>query len=594
MIYLRLIRNISFSLIFFFSLYSSVYAASLYVEPSLSSVEVGATLTATLFVDSQGEYINNIEGSLAVNDAFEILGASTANSNINLWVEQPTFISKAVSFNGGITNPGYLGSRGKVVSITLRALKPGVGVISFNSGSVRLNDGLGTESLNSKTGASVVIADRAPVETVQPVLEVEKKTTEKSVDKIAGDAVVINSNSSPDSEKWYKTKDSTFSWGLPDGVIAIKTLFDDKKATDPSILYNNIFYSKTVTDLDDGVWYFHLKYQTKEGWSKTAHKKIQIDNSSPSIESLDYEILDNNLVKIIVESSDDVSAISKININVDGSSVAEVSDFSESGQAQYIFPSSYFGLQEIVVEVFDLAGNSVSRDISIDFPKVDVPEITDYSESIKPDEDIFLQGTSIYKDTEIKIFIENEDGEVYVSQSQTDSQGNFSYTADQLNISRDNTLTAWVQVLFDDENEIITSEKVYIDIKPVGLFDLALSFNQKLIIFMPTIIVLAIIVLLIHLISKKINEKNSYWYKRRKVLLIRREALGLINAFKNSVEGSVKHAKHDLESKSINEIEDDILFDLLKNFKITEKLITSKLRKSKRVSKKMDKDLDIQ
>lgn len=599
----RIITKIIFSFALFFAIYSNSFAASLYLDPVSSNIEVGDTFTATVYVNSQSESINNVEGLLSVSDSLEILNISTSGTILNLWVEQPYVSGKNISFNGGITNPGYTGSSGRILSISLMATKPGIANILFNSASVRLNDGLGTDALNSKSGSSITISSPAPA-----VIEVPKKPKDDVVESdndnstaeteapesISDDApVIINSELTPDSEKWYQTNSTNFSWNIPKNAIALKTLFDDNSDSDPTILYNNIFNTKTLNDLDDGVWYFHLNYQTSNGWSRPSHKRINIDNSAPTIDNFDYEILDNNLVKIKVISSDDVSGVSKIDVRVDDSTEYEISNFEKEGEIEYIFSTDHFGDKEVEVLVYDLAGNFISESISIDFPKVEVPVINEYTNFITNNESIDVHGSSSYKNSDIKIYIQNENGDIESFQTKTDGLGIFSYKIDRLKFKSSGTLVMWAQIIFDDERQIIESEKVKIEVRGIGLIQQIKDFNQKIVVFMPTIIMLFMLIASVYFASKKIHEKNSFWDKRRKISLIRKEALDLVDAFKDSVEESITYAKQDIDSRDIRDIENDLLLNLLENFKDTEKIVASKIKRSKRIYKKKNIDSDI-
>ncbi len=594
--HIKKIRNSIFIAAIFLFSFSHAHAANLYVEVSDSNVSVNETITASVYVNSQGEPVNNVEGVISVNDSLQIVSVSSASSDLNLWVEQPTVSGNRVSFNGGVANPGYSGSRGRVVSLTLRSVKNGTGVISFNSASVRLNDGLGTDALNSKTGASITIAEPVKVEPVPTVETTDKKST-TDVDGASGSSnknlapLVVNSDQTPDSDKWYKTDSTTLDWDLPSGVIAMKTLFDNRSSTDASILYNNAFKTKTINELEDGIWYFHIKYQTNNGWSPVTHKKIQIDNSEPEVSYFDYKVLESDLVRLNISAEDEFSGVEKIILDVDGKNKVDI--FKSEEDIEYTFSSDYFGEKTVSIEVFDKAGNSNYESIVIDFPKVDVPLITSYTDIVEEGDQIVVSGSSTYVDSDIEIYIQTEDGEIEKFKTTTDASGNFSYSISNLNYKGSGALSAWVQVLFDDETQIISSEKVSIEIKGKGVIEYLSEVNQKMIVFMPTIIVLFILILLAYIASKNLKDRRIYWEKRKRLSYIRKEAMDLVNAFKNSIDVSVDQAKLDINTRDIAEIENDILKELLDNFKDTEKLISSKIKRVKRPYKRKNIDSDI-
>lgn len=149
-------------------------AATLSMVPSSSSVTVGKTISVKVSVNTQGKYINNSEALIQFpKDLFEVVSISKNSSIFSLWVEEPTFSNFLghVSFNGGVANPGFLGTNGTVASITLRAKKEGKANISFLSASVRENDGLGTDILSGNSGTTINIQ---PAKNIEKTIDTEE------------------------------------------------------------------------------------------------------------------------------------------------------------------------------------------------------------------------------------------------------------------------------------------------------------------------------------------------------------------------------------------------------------------------------------
>lgn len=352
-----------FFLLFFFSI-KTIFAASLSIEANNSQVKVGDIVTATVYVNSEGVAINNVEGLVFVpSDILEIQSISTPGSILNLWVEQPSYSKGVVSFNGGIPNPGYSGIKGKVITIFMKAVKSGSASISFQSASVRANDGLGTDVLKSKFGTAVTVSSNVVITETAPTFAINTPS-----------APIVSSSLTPDSNKWYKTSTTNFSWNLPKDVTGVKTLLGQYSDSEPSILYEPPINKKTVENLGDGVWYFHIRYKNEMGWGKTTHKKIQIDNSDPAETEITKNTTDTGLIEINLSGNDTVSSISKFILSTEGKEKIEITDIDENGNAKYVFSSDYYGLKEIKVEAFDLAGNYSESFIIIDFPFVQKTE----------------------------------------------------------------------------------------------------------------------------------------------------------------------------------------------------------------------------
>lgn len=158
-----------------FLLPATASAASLYVTPSSGSYGIGDTISATIYVESTGQSLNALSGTLSVpSDAFDIVGVSIAGSIVNFWVTEPSNRGSSVAFEGVVLNPGYSGSAGKIASVTLRAKRAGSAALTYTSASILANDGKGTSILSGTRGATYTIREGAAP---APVVEEEDEET---------------------------------------------------------------------------------------------------------------------------------------------------------------------------------------------------------------------------------------------------------------------------------------------------------------------------------------------------------------------------------------------------------------------------------
>ncbi len=158
-----------FSLIFLLSANTRLNAATLFMSSGASTVVTGNIFTVQVFVNTQGVAINTSDAIIQFPpDLLSVVSVSKSSSIFSIWVEDPNFSNNTgqVSFNGGVPNPGYTGTAGQLISITFQAKKAGTASVLFSDSSVRANDGLGTDVLSGKAGASFTISS-APV--VQPL-----------------------------------------------------------------------------------------------------------------------------------------------------------------------------------------------------------------------------------------------------------------------------------------------------------------------------------------------------------------------------------------------------------------------------------------
>jgi hypothetical protein len=150
---------------------SVVDAATLSIVPGTSTVTVGNIITLNVVVNSAGQSINNSDATIQFPaDLLQVISISKSSSIFSLWVQDPSFSNATgqISFNGGITNPGYTGSNGELVSITFQTKKAGVASVLFSDAAVRANDGLGTDVLTAKNGGTLNINALVATPTPQP------------------------------------------------------------------------------------------------------------------------------------------------------------------------------------------------------------------------------------------------------------------------------------------------------------------------------------------------------------------------------------------------------------------------------------------
>lgn len=144
---------------------SSAQAASLHFSPSSGDVTVGNIINVSVVVNTQGVPINNAEATINFpTSLLEVVSITKTGSIFSLWVEEPSFsnISGNISFNGGVPSPGYNGATGRLLNIAFRVKSAGTASLLFASGSVRANDGLGTDVLSALGGASFSVSPAQP------------------------------------------------------------------------------------------------------------------------------------------------------------------------------------------------------------------------------------------------------------------------------------------------------------------------------------------------------------------------------------------------------------------------------------------------
>ncbi|MEY2702890.1 MAG: hypothetical protein RLY43_1528, partial [Bacteroidota bacterium] len=156
----------------------SAFAATLSINPSNGSYQVGDRFIVNVVVSSN-QAVNAVSGVINVPSIFTIESVSKSSSILNFWVTEPSFNQGTGSVNfEGVSLGGFSGGSGNVITLSLKANKEGSGAIKFNSGQILANDGQGTDITTGFGSSNFSVQPR--VEAVpEPVVE----TTEEKVEK---------------------------------------------------------------------------------------------------------------------------------------------------------------------------------------------------------------------------------------------------------------------------------------------------------------------------------------------------------------------------------------------------------------------------
>lgn len=275
---------------------------------------------------------------------------------MSFWAQEPSYSNSAgtVSFEGIVLNPGYLGSSGKIANITFVVGGAGNAAISFSSGSILANDGLGTNILTGFGSGSFTLV----LQTEETPAPVEPPAT-PSVPTSVPAAPSVTSATHVDPTQWYSDKNPIFDWVLPKGVDGVNVYADHEAQTDPGTVSDGLRSSYTYTDVEDGQWYFHIRFHNNVGWGPAAHFGFNIDATAPVFESVN-EILGNastDPTKFLVKATDALSGITSFGISVDGGAEEM---WSDDGSHIYTPSVQTDGLHNLIIRALDAAGNSTA------------------------------------------------------------------------------------------------------------------------------------------------------------------------------------------------------------------------------------------
>ncbi|MBP6855811.1 MAG: hypothetical protein KBC26_02470 [Candidatus Pacebacteria bacterium] len=470
----------------------SVYAATLSLSPSVAVSHVGDVFTARALINTEGKFINNAEAIITFpTDIVEVVSVSAKNSIFSLWVEQPSFsnASGQISFNGGVVNPGYSGVGGEAISIVFRSKKEGVAHLLLSNVAIRENDGLGTNVLSSFYSTQVVIQGAIkPTPSLGPAVDADEQAARADESLGNGEAPVVSSPTCPDQSAWCSDSSLTFNWELPSHAFAVQTLLGAKPDSVPSVYYSSGINTKKVDTIEDGTWYFHVRYRDASGWSKTAHYRVNIDTTAPTLSLSVKRQGQTNGLHIV--SQDTLSGISRYEVVIDGRKQFGIA--AHEAQQMILLPGVSTGEHTVAVSAFDNAGNRASKEVVFIAPDPIAPTISLESERVNAREPFVLLGSSLYPRSAVRVAVMPEIGEAIVYDVSTDAAGRFEVTGKSLMSSGVYSISARIVLL--DGSLGPESNKVFLIVDTsfefsIGSLSIALSLWMIVIIIIGVIIV---------------------------------------------------------------------------------------------------------
>ncbi len=415
-----------------------VLAADLFLLPETGEFKIGEEFSIDVKIDSDNVSINASQAEIRFpNSILELTKVEIQDSVFNFWVEEPTFSNDTgiLTFIGG-TAKGVSGASLQVLKMRFKAKGSGKGEITMSDAVVTANDGKGTNVLSLIRGGSVAVG----TEVVKPIAPPEPEVVEKPIEqpkKIIREAVLAKNLPEapklrvplyPDETKWYnKQGEVIVLWELPDDIIEVATRVSQTKDKKSGEKEEELFTGKNLGILEEGVWYVRVQFRNNVGWGELAYYKISLDNTAP----LPFEINMDNLVSdnpspnIVFETQDGFSGISHALIYIDGK------DSIRATSTSFKIPPQEPGSHNMVIRIFDMAGNSIEDDISFEILPLPTPTIDFVTKKVSQGDIIFISGSSIPNSfANIKIFRDSQ--EVFNKMVDTNDSGNWEMVIDEL------------------------------------------------------------------------------------------------------------------------------------------------------------------
>jgi len=559
-LYLFLIFSFLFAV---FALPAEAQSASLYLNPSSASYTLGNTFSIDVKVNTGGQAINAAQGTLVYDtNAFESVSISKSGSVFTLWTQDPV-VSPAdgtISFGGGIPNPGFTGSSGKLFSISLKVRTTGIGTINWSSGAVLANDGKGTNILASMGGGSYALNPKITTPSA-PTIPAPAPTTATGVPA----APQITSSTHPDSNLWYANSNPSFEWQLPSGVTGVSFLMTERPTSNPGTLSDGLVTSKKFENIKDAIHYFHIRFRNRRGWGEITHRRVLIDTVAP--ESFKVAVYDggdatNPTPEISFNATDAVSGISYYEIKISSNEKERIAA-SALETATYRPAPLPAGRHTVVVEAFDGAANSTAATTEFIIKPIETPVISEYPEELQIGDTLTIKGTFIAESI-VRVYVQKEGEEADKKEIKANKEGNWTYVHERA-LER-GVYRIWTEGIDIRGAQSYPSDKINIAVKLPALFKIGKLAVDYLSVMVSLLAIIALIIITIFFGWYRM----ATWRKR-----LRREVREAEESVQKAFDALYEDMRDNLES--------------LENVK-TEKDLS---REEKKLLKKMKGALDV-
>jgi hypothetical protein len=327
-------------------------SAALFFSPASETVIAGSTFEVPVYLNTRGKSINAIQLNIKFPaDKLSIVQPSGGKSFISIWTQAPSYSNTAgtLSIAGGVPNGVTTGS-GLVITITFKAIAAGNARVEIlPSSKVLANDGQGTETPVSFGRGDYSITPKPP------------------------EGVRVFSETHPQEETWYNNNSPLLAWDR-DGTADFSYELDDKPFTIPDNTPETTDNVAGYEDLEDGVWFLHVKPRLMGLWGGTTNFSLHIDTTPPAEFVPKVQILSDASAKHAVISfftTDSLSGMDHYEAGI--LSGLESSPVFVEAQSPFPLPQMN-GAFHVVIRAIDRAGNvrDVTTAVSLKFSPLDL------------------------------------------------------------------------------------------------------------------------------------------------------------------------------------------------------------------------------
>ena len=544
----------------------TVDAASLYFFPSAGSYNIGQGFSVTVNVGSSTQAINAVSGVIFFpQDKLEVISLSKSGSIFNLWVQEPSFSNNTgtVNLEGIVLNPGFIGSKGTVITMSFKVKAAGKADLSFSSASVLANDGKGTNILTSLGDAQFNLG-------TSTVPQVPESPIFKPATGFSAKPVVSSDNCPND---WCSNKNPEFSWELPSDVTDVSLLLHKKPDANPGSISDGLIESKKFENIEKGKWYFHIKFKNKQGWGEITNRNIFIDIEPP--EPFEIEVKRENSTDprptLYFESSDKLSGLKHYEIKIGEGNDFLISSDDIVHKNPYKMPIQAPGKHVVIVKALDKAGNSSTSTADIIIEPLETPVITEIAETLKTGEVLTVKGTSLYPNALVAVFIGREGGEVESGEVEIDNEGNWSFIYDKE--LKKGTYKVWAEIINNKGAKSYQTEKITIEVS----LPIFIKFGKIAVEYLTIMTTLIALIIFLIVIIVYAGYRIGLWKKRlrKETKEVETSVIAAFRALREEVQEQVEYLD---KKKGLSTREKKIRDELEEALNVSEKFITKEIR----------------
>jgi hypothetical protein len=326
-----------------------VQKATVSFSPKAGSFTQGSLFEVPIMIDTHGKSVNAVELYVQFDPRkLTIVDPVGRQSAVGVWVEPPTYSNSLGTLKLIGTIPGGITTAaGLIAKITFKGIASGESRVTFLTKSqVLANDGLGSEVVTNFGSASYTIVLQPP------------------------EGPRVFSETHPFSEYWYNNNTPVLAWDKEEGVSAYSFVVDDKPFTIPDNESDTTEQRMSVTDIQDGLRYFHIKAKKGSVWGGTTHFMFRLDTMPPADFTPSYERIASGAVqgRVLISffTTDSLSGIDHYEVGVlDKDEALNVSPVFVEATSPYQLPLKTSGNVRVLVRAYDAAGNVIDKHLDI-------------------------------------------------------------------------------------------------------------------------------------------------------------------------------------------------------------------------------------